>query len=165
MATDRRIPPASSLAVHNVMTANRGVDTGPEVRLRSSLRKLGVTGYRVNHRIGRVRADLAFPSYKLATFVHGCFWHHCPTCNLPLPKSHTAYWKAKFKRNAERDKLNRVELKAAGWSVVVIWEHELEEAPADCARRIKAALGVLRRPGAVRRRLQGRVLEPGEKAP
>ncbi|MDG6949954.1 MAG: very short patch repair endonuclease [Nitrososphaerota archaeon] len=159
-----RIPPPTSTAVHNVMAANRGTNTGPEGVLRRSLKSILVGGYRLNHGIAGVRVDLAFPSKRVAVLVNGCFWHHCPACNLPLPKSHTAYWKAKFERNAERDKLNRAELEAAGWSVIVIWEHELEAAPADCARRVKAALGVLRRPGVVRGRVQGRVLEPGEEA-
>ena len=26
----------------------------------------------------------------------GCFWHRCPRCNLPLPKSNVEYWKTKF---------------------------------------------------------------------
>ena len=158
------IPEPSSPSVHNVMAANKGTNTGPEMTLRRSLRARGVTGYRLNRRAAGVRIDIAFPSRRVAVLVNGCFWHHCPVCNLPIPKRNSEYWRNKFARNAERDRLNWSNLKAAGWSVVVIWEHELEEAPRDCARRVEEALEGVRRIGPVGERVRRRVLKPRREA-
>ena len=86
-------PPASSPAVHNVMVANTSKDTKPELRVRRMLREAGYPGYRLHWRIddedGRYvcRPDITYPGRKLAIFVHGCFWHRCPTCDLGLPKT------------------------------------------------------------------------------
>ena len=94
--------------------------------------KLGFPGYRLHWRIdgedGRYicRPDIAFPGRKLAIFVHGCFWHRCPTCNLSLPKSNTDYWSQKFQKNVERDKRKEEALLEFGWSVYTIWECEIE---------------------------------------
>lgn len=137
---EARIPPASSVAVSHVMAANRGRDTSIELLLRASIRRLGMTGYRANYRISERRVDLAFPSKRVAIFVHGCFWHRCPTCNLALPKTHTRYWKEKFERNAERDVLVRGELEALGWQVAEIWEHEIREDSEGAALRVQGLL-------------------------
>ena len=37
------------------------------------------------------------------------------------------YWQAKFTRNVERDQRTYAALRDAGWTVVVIWEHELKK--------------------------------------
>ena len=100
-------PPASSPAVHNVMIANTSKDTKPELRVRRMLREAGYPGYRLHWRIddeeGKYvcRPDITYPGRKLAIFVHGCFWHRCPTCNLGLPKTNIDYWREKFERNVE----------------------------------------------------------------
>ena len=136
-----RIPPPSSIAVHNVMAANRGRDTGPERRLRSAIRRMGLKSFRVNYRIGRTRADIAFPSRRVAVFVHGCFWHHCPVCDLPMPKAHALYWRAKFERNRERDRFVRASLESEGWRVVELWEHEVRDDAMSVAQRIRHVVG------------------------
>ena len=124
------VPPASSLAVHNVMVANTSKDTKPELQVRRMLREAGYPGYRLHWRIddsdGRYvcRPDITYPGRKLAIFVHGCFWHRCPKCDLDLPKSNTDYWSQKFERNVERDKRKEEILIALGWRVQTIWECE-----------------------------------------
>tara|TARA_Y100000589_G_scaffold111942_1_gene106391 strand:+ start:279 stop:617 length:339 start_codon:yes stop_codon:yes gene_type:complete len=95
------------------------------------LREAGYPGYRLHWRIddedGRYvcRPDITYPGRKLAIFVHGCFWHRCPTCNLGLPKTNSEYWREKFKRNVERDKKKDSMLLVLGWSVQTLWECEL----------------------------------------
>ena len=125
------VPPASSPAVHNVMVANTSRDTKPELRVRRMLREAGYPGYRLHWRIddkdGRYvcRPDIAYPGRRLAIFVHGCFWHRCPTCNLGLPKANVDYWREKFDRNVKRDKKKERKLMDLGWSVQTLWECEL----------------------------------------
>lgn len=56
-------------------------------------------------------------------FVDGCFWHGCEQHGRST-KSNTDFWKAKVQRNRERDRGTDALLRAQGWSVVRIWEHE-----------------------------------------
>jgi len=73
-----------------------------------------------------VKADIVFPSSRLALFIDGCFWHRCPE-HAASPTRNSDYWQAKFKRNVERDRANNKELQALGWRVVRIWEHEIKD--------------------------------------
>ena len=127
------VPPASSHAVHNVMVANKSTNTKPELIVRRLLRDAGFPGYRLHWRIdgggGRYicRPDISFPGRKLAIFVHGCFWHRCPKCDLDLPKSNVDYWSQKFENNVERDRKKETSLQEMGWRVHTIWECELDD--------------------------------------
>jgi len=108
------------------MRANKSVNTRPEVGLRRSLWHAGLRGYRKND--GRLPGtpDVVFGRAKLAIFVHGCFWHGCPTCTRNLtPKTNALYWSTKIAQNKERDERNRVALEALGYRVLVLWECEL----------------------------------------
>jgi DNA mismatch endonuclease (patch repair protein) len=84
----------------------------------------------------RCRADIVFPSARLAVFVDGCFWHRCPIHGVS-PSMNSVYWQAKLDRNVERDRRNDAALQAAGWAVMRVWEHE---DPAQAAANIAAAL-------------------------
>jgi DNA mismatch endonuclease (patch repair protein) len=122
------------------MSANRGKNTRPELVLRSVLCAEGARGYRLHPKDVPGRPDIAFRRHRLAVFVNGCFWHRCPKCNLPLPKTHREFWKRKFERNRNRDVAKNMMLKAAGWRVITVWEHEIRKNPRVSARRIKRAL-------------------------
>ena len=124
---DNRNPPPSSEVTTKVMRSNKGRDTGPELTLRKALRESGFTGYRINWKKIPGRPDIAYPGRKVAIFVNGCFWHRCPHCNLPLPKSHTDFWQQKFDRNVERDRRKTEELESLGWTVITVWECEIKK--------------------------------------
>lgn len=122
---DGRAPIPKSEAISKVMSANRGKNTKPEILLRKALWAAGLRGYRCNYKKVPGRPDIAFPEKKIAIFVHGCFWHRCPNCNLPLPKSNRAFWKLKFDKNVERDKKKTQGLKKEKWKVLIIWECQI----------------------------------------
>ena len=124
---DRRNPEPSSIVTTKVMKANKGKDTGPEIIVRQILRESGFPGYRLNWKKAPGRPDVAYPGRKIAIFINGCFWHRCPHCNLPLPKTHTDFWKQKFEKNVERDKRKTEELESMGWTVITIWECEIKD--------------------------------------
>jgi len=89
------------------------------------------------------KPDFYFPRRKLALFVDGCFWHGCPRCGR-LPKSKIAFWRKKIDSNRKRDIKTRRLLRASGYRVLRLWEHELKT-----YRWIKKLLDQLRlmRPG------------------
>lgn len=108
------------------MQANRRSNTKPEVVLRSALHRLGYR-YRKDLRLDlgdvKVRPDIVFTARKVAVFVDGCFWHVCPEHGRQ-PVTNEWYWTPKLRRNMERDQIVNAALKAAGWSVIRLWEHE-----------------------------------------
>lgn len=124
-------PKASSKAISTVMKSNRASGTMPELILAKLLRRKLLP----NELPGR--PDIVFARSKLAVFVHGCFWHRCPVCDLDFPKTNTQFWRRKFERNEERDKLNRLELESMGWKVLEVWEHEVKQSPRLVAERIQ----------------------------
>lgn len=116
----------TSEAVRKTMQANKRKDTKPELLVRQRLREAGLTGYRLQWKVPG-RPDVAWPGKKVALFVNGCFWHRCPHCQLPLPKSNIEYWSVKFERNMQRDERNLALLEEAGWKVHTIWECQLKK--------------------------------------
>ena len=110
------------------MSRIRGKDTGPELALRRVLHRLGLR-YRLHGAGLPGKPDLVFRRYKTVVFVHGCFWHRHPKCNIATtPKSNTLFWVEKFERNVARDKRVSAVLVTMGWKVVVVWECEVASA-------------------------------------
>ena len=129
-----------SEGVSKSMRSNKGKDTCPELVLRRALREAGLSGYRLQWKVPG-RPDIAYPGKKVAVFVNGCFWHRCPRCNLPLPKTHQDFWNAKFERNVERDSEKTALLERDGWTVITVWECDLKERLPQCIEEIRRVLG------------------------
>lgn len=125
-AKAKSAPQASSYAVHRSMKGNKRKDTKPELLMRERLRAAGLGGYRLQWKVSG-RPDVAWPGKKVCVFVHGCYWHRCPHCNLPLPKKNVEFWEAKFNRNVQRDAESIAALEADGWRVHVVWECQLKK--------------------------------------
>ena len=123
---------ASSPAVRKSMQGNKRRDTSIELALRRELHRRGLR-YKVDAKplssLNR-RADLVFVSAKVAVFVHGCFWHGC-RWHHKLPTTNSDYWAAKVAGNKARDVTTRRALRAAGWHVVTLWDHQDLIAAAD----------------------------------
>lgn len=128
-----RAPSASSIAIRRVMQANRPQDTKPEIQLRRALHREGLR-FRKDARplaaIKCAKADVVFARAKLCIFVDGCFWHGCSR-HFSAPKSNQAWWKEKIADNRLRDRKKTRQLRRAGWTVLRIWEHELQGASFD----------------------------------
>lgn len=80
--------------------------------------------------------DLANKSRHIAVFVNGCFFHR-HRCQRTLPKTNTAFWEAKFRRNVARDLRVRRRLWSMGYAVLVIWECELRKDRTRVRRRLQ----------------------------
>ena len=74
-------------------------------------------------------------SLKVAIFVDGCFWHGCPIHGT-WPKANAEWWKTKILGNIARDRDTDKKLKALGWRVIRVWEHEDAKKAAKRIRRL-----------------------------
>jgi DNA mismatch endonuclease, patch repair protein len=116
------------------MRANRRV-SGAEIRFRRAVWAEGARGFRRGEFLPG-RPDVIFSRLRLAVFIHGCYWHRCPTCNLALPKANRDFWQAKFEANLARDRQAQVALAQRGWDTITIWEHDLKSDIRAAARRL-----------------------------
>ncbi len=109
-----------------------------EHSLAAAMRKAGISGWRRRVPL-HGKPDFVFRKSRVAVFVDGCYWHGCSRCGLAA-KSNTDYWLRKIARNRQRDQTTTRQLRHMGWTVVRVWEHDLEEQPAKCLRKIRSAL-------------------------
>ena len=137
---DKRSPVPLNANVSRVMSSNKAKNTKPELRIRKALYADGVRGYRLNWKKVPGKPDIAFPGRKISIFINGCYWHRCPHCELPLPKTNTEFWKEKFDKNIKRDKKKEKELLDLGWTVLVFWECKIKTNIKDCINKIKVNL-------------------------
>lgn len=120
---------------YNMARVRGDRDTRLERRLASLLWKRGIRGYRRRCRKHLGRPDFCFHAEKVAVFIDGCFWHMCPV-HFQLPATKVPFWKKKLADNRTRDQRQARRLRADGWTVIRIWNHELKtEAGAHRALR------------------------------
>ncbi len=117
------------------MSRIKNRDTKPELKVRRLLYAKGYR-YRVNYR-ARGRPDIAFPSRKVAVFIHGCFWHRHGCENSHKPKTNRRFWENKIASNVRRDGIIVKDLAEEGWKTIIIWECETERDPLGCVARIE----------------------------
>lgn len=139
---DKLTPEKRSALMARVRTRN----TQPEVALRRALHAAGVRGWRL-HRPLPGKPDLVFNRARLAVFVDGAFWHGHPDYYRGQSGE---FWDKKISGNRARDQRVDSELAALGWTVVRIWDFEIEKDVATCVGRIQAVMGTS---GSVRGRL------------
>ena len=105
-----------------VMRAVKSSDTAPEMRARKALFAAGYR-FRLHRKDLPGRPDIVLPRFKMALFVHGCFWHgHDCQRGARKPKTNSEYWAKKIKGNQIRDKAVVNELTNLGWQTATIWE-------------------------------------------
>lgn len=105
-----------------LMSRIKGRDTTPELKVRRVAHSLGLR-FRLHPKNLPGKPDLVFPRWRVAIFVHGCFWHRHEGCKkATMPKSREDFWQTKFERNVERDRRVIRELEASGWRTLVIWQ-------------------------------------------
>lgn len=109
------------------MSRIKGADTKPELRARTLLHAMGFR-YRLHVRDLPGKPDLVFPASRAVLFVHGCFWHmHRCRYGKPVPATNKDFWAEKRRGNVERDRRNRRQLRADGWTVFEVWECHTRE--------------------------------------
>ncbi len=115
------------------MSRIKGKDTGLEVRVRSELHR---RGFRFRKHVKELpgKPDVVFTNAKVAVFIDGSFWHgyRFPSWEHKVSE----FWKQKINKNRERDKRNHKRLKERGWTVVRLWQHDLECNFQECIERV-----------------------------
>lgn len=120
-----------------LMSRIRGKDTQPEQAIASALRKLGYR-FQTHAKLLPGRPDIVFTRKRLAVFVDGDFWHGW---RFPLWRHKLSpAWQAKIQATRERDRRNFSRLRQLGWTIVRIWEHQVEQDPGRCIDRIVSCL-------------------------
>lgn len=123
------------------MSSIRGRDTKVELLVRKELHKRGYR-YRVNASWLVGKPDIVFTRIRLAVFVDGDFWHGWKfnEWSEKLPP----YWRDKIAGNMARDHRHTVQLRREGWTVMRVWEHDVENNFARCIERIEQKAAQLR---------------------
>ena len=104
------------------MSRIRGRNTSPELVVRKALHAAGLR-FRLHGKDLPGRPDIVLPRYRTALFVHGCFWHCHEGCPVHrIPGTRREFWESKLNANVERDERDQLQLVAAGWRVLVVWE-------------------------------------------
>lgn len=110
-----------------VMSRIRGKNTKPEMILRSLLFKEGFR-FRIHKKDLPGKPDIVLIKYRVAIFVHGCFWHYHRGCREGrIPSSNSKFWEEKLLKNVEKDEKHTKALQELGWKVIVVWECEIEK--------------------------------------
>ena len=112
-------------------------DGSLEVLVQRELRARGLK-FRRHIRTLPGRPDIVFPKQKVAVFVDGDFWHgwRLPAWEHKL----SPFWRDKLHTNRARDQRNFRKLRALGWKVVRLWQHDVLRNIAACIQRVHTAL-------------------------
>ena len=96
-----------------------------EMRLIEIFADRDIKGWRRNYPV-KGHPDFVFRKQRIAVFVDGCFWHG-HDCRNTRPKQNEEFWSVKRERNTARDKSVTEEFERRGWTVLRIWECELQK--------------------------------------
>ena len=109
------------------MSRIRSKNTKPELIFRKKLHSLGYR-YSLHKKDLPGKPDLYLKKYKLAIFIHGCFWHRHQGCSrCSTPSQNEEYWTAKFKKNVDHDKSVYKELRRQNMNYLIFWECEIKK--------------------------------------
>lgn len=55
-----------------------------------------------------------------------------------MPKSHSEFWREKFRKNVERDQRKREALEGHGWTVITVWECQIKARSEEMVEKVRA---------------------------
>jgi DNA mismatch endonuclease (patch repair protein) len=119
-----------------LMARIRGRDTGPEKAIAIALMQRGLA-FETHATDLPGRPDIVLRAARIAVFVDGDFWHGWQFSRWRHKLSE--HWENKIETNMRRDARNFRKLRASGWIVVRVWEHQITTDLPACIARIVAA--------------------------
>jgi len=105
------------------MSRVKGRDTGLETRVRSELHKRGLR-FRKHLRDLPGKPDIVFTRARVVVFLDGDFWHGYDFSAWQDTVS--PFWRDKIAKTVERDRKYDHQLRNMGWTVLRLWQHEVE---------------------------------------
>lgn len=101
-------------------------NTSIELIVRKYLYKNGFR-YRLHYSKLPGKPDIVLIKHRIAIFINGCYFHKHKDCKLATTsETHKDFWGKKIDSNVIRDKKNETLLNDMNWSVLKIWECEIE---------------------------------------
>lgn len=85
------------------------------------------------------KPDIVFKKRRVCVFSDSNFWHgwQYPRWKHLLKND---FWREKIERNRARDRKVTQKLRAKGWVVLRLWEHQLKKDQSVCVKRVMEAL-------------------------
>lgn len=129
---------------HKIMSAVKSKNTRPEILLRHELWRRGLR-YRVNYKGLPGKPDIVFTKARLAVFCDGDYWHGHNWAIRGLKNieeefsRYSEFWVNKIKGNMERDQRVNEQLNQLGWTVIRLWESEIEKDLMVCVDNVLKA--------------------------
>ncbi len=115
-----------------VMSRIRGTNTKIDVKMKKMLVDSGYKWEMYPKMYGN--PDFCHKRKKIIIYCDGDFWHgyQYDVKKKPAKK----FWRDKIENNMRRDKKYTRKLRRDGWSVLRIWEHDIQKNPEKCMRKI-----------------------------
>lgn len=107
-------------------------DSMQEILIREELDKRGIkyeTDYSIKTKGFLTKPDIALPEIKLAVYLDGCYWHMCPICFKDKKLTNQQITNKPISEKREF-------IKSLGWKLIMFWEHEVLQNPAEVANKI-----------------------------
>ena len=115
----------------------KGKNTGPELLIGKALARKRLR-FEKHPADLPGRPDIVFRRTKVAIFIDGDFWHGW---RFRLwQKKLSPKWQDKIADNRARDQRNFRKLRRLGWTVIRIWEHQVEQDLPRCIEKIAAVV-------------------------
>ncbi len=101
-------------------------NTSIELIVRQFLFKNGVR-YRLHYSKIPGKPDIVLIRHRIAIFINGCYFHKHEFCKLATTsETRKDFWKKKIDENVIRDKKNDELLYKMNWTILKVWECEIE---------------------------------------
>lgn len=127
-AANRKSKTASFHMIRKVRSKKLRKQTGIEATVESWLLSAKVD-YKSEYPISRTHVDFYLPATKTVVEVQGCHWHACQRCNGKGLSKEQLKWR-------RRDGKRYTFLRNAGYGLVLVWEHEINEDPDEARKKV-----------------------------
>jgi len=114
------------------MSRIRGTNTKIDLKMKEELKKKKIRFEMYPKMYGN--PDFVIAKHKIAIFCDGDFWHGYMYYEKKKPAK--KYWRDKLEGNMKRDKRISQKLRRDGWSVLRLWEHDIEKRMDFCINKI-----------------------------
>ena len=113
------------------MSRIKGKNTKIDLKIKAILQNMGFPYEMYPKMFGN--PDFILKKQKIAIFCDGDFWHGY---DYKKKKSLKKFWRDKIERNMKRDRTVTRKLRKEGWSVIRLWEHNIDKRMDKCIDRI-----------------------------